>query len=124
MLCSRGLVNRLDIRKVLTPARRLFGREQIRAGNEVHPQTRTLIENGLHAPRPCGIKIDARNRGENVHPDWLAPYAKGRARLLKIGRGHTSQRRAELSQGGENRLRVLRIGFDQNIEIFGCARLA
>ena len=36
---------------------------------------------------------------------------------------HAGNGRAELCQSPKDRLRVLRIGLDEEIEVFGCARL-
>jgi hypothetical protein len=49
---------------------------------------------------------------------------KNRAGFLKVGGSQTFERRTEFSQRRENRPCVFRIGFHQNVEVFGGAGLS
>jgi hypothetical protein len=97
--------------------------KQVLTRNEVRPQTGFLVENVLNPARPCGVKLNARNCREDVDADRLAAHAEERAGFLKVGGGQTLQRRAEFSQGRENRPCVFRIGLHQDVEVFGGAGL-
>ncbi len=117
------LPDRVDIRKVLRPARREFCSDQIVAGNEARLQAAGGVHNILDPARPRFIEFNARYRSENVNTDRFAAHTKKRARFREVGGREPSKRLAKLGQGRKNRLRILRVSLYQNVEVFGGARL-
>jgi hypothetical protein len=85
----------LNVGEVLPFARGAFCGQQVFAGNEVCSQIGFLVDNVFYAAPPCGVELDARNRGENVNADRLASDAEERAGFREVGGSQALERRTE-----------------------------
>jgi len=119
----RRLTNCVHVRDVLRPRRRQLGGNEVARRDEARRQPARRVNHALNAPLPCRVEVNAGDVGQDVNADWLPPHAEERTGFGEVGGGHVMQGRAELGQRRENLSRVRGIGLDEDVEVFGRARL-
>lgn len=68
-------------------------------------------------------RINTVDTCQDINHDGRRAHAEESSRLHEVLRRQTFEGSAELSKRGENRVAILRVGANQNIEIFRRARL-
>jgi len=82
-------------------------------------RTYAVHRNGARAKRFRAIKINALDFRENIHDDGCAAHAEEFVAIDEVLGSQAIERRAELFQRGINRLGVVGIWFDQEVDILG-----
>lgn len=105
-LAFRGFLHRAHVRQVLGSARSKLGGDQIVLRNKERLEAALRVNHAFDPPLPCGVKINARKIGKNIHASWIASKTKEAGAVCELLRPNAFQRYAEF---GKRRVSCLRV---------------
>jgi hypothetical protein len=122
-LAFHGLLNGAHVCKVLRSARSKFGGDQIVLRNKERGKARLRVKHSFNPALPCGVKINARQVGENIEASRIAPKTKEAAAIGEFLRANAFERCAKRGKRRIGCLCVCRVCFYENVDVLRKARL-
>src|ERR1035438_475786 len=122
-LAFHGRLNGGRVRKVLRSARSQLGGDQIVLRDKERREASLRVQHSFNAAFPCGVKIDARQAGDNVEASRIASKAKEAAGIGEFLRANAFQRCAERGKRGVGCPGVRRVRSNEKVDVLGKAGL-
>ena len=123
-LAFHGLLNGAHVCKVLRPARSKFGGDQIVPRNKERRKSRLRVKHSFNPAFPCGVKINARQVGENIEATRIASKTKEAAAIGEFLRADAFERCAKRGKRRIGCLCIRLVCFYENVDVprkAGCA---
>jgi hypothetical protein len=107
----------------LRSARSKFGGDQIVLRNKERRKARLRVKHAFNPAFPCGVKINARQVGENIEASRIASKTKEAAAIGEFFRANAFERCAKRGKRGIGCLCVRRVCFYEKVDVLRKAGL-